>query len=157
MKIWKKVALVINLSFKLSVFSITGQTEPQNFIGILPSFPNRSPVYLKNNEDADSLVNETVSVKNKSPEKRNSITKNESGRKNSSTSTFNNRGGPRFSSSLSLEEIESFWRKLMRKCCGMHKFKQLKIRIAFGNKAEQEFDKKFCRNIVTTTKYFFCF
>ena len=115
----------------------------------MPSFPDkaRSPVFLKHNEDSDSLVNETHT--NKSPQ-RSAIKEQESLKHESSNKSV----APRFSSSLSFEEGQGFWHRILGKCLGIRKLKALKMRVNFGLQCEQDFIKKFASNYVRTTKFY---
>lgn len=66
--------------------------------------------------------------------------------------------GPRFSSIGSVEERSSGISRILGQCFGLRRLKPLKMRVSFGMGATQEYDKKFIKNHVSTTKspiYFF--
>lgn len=60
--------------------------------------------------------------------------------------------GPRFSSVGSIEERSSGISRFLGRCFGLRRLKPLKMRVSFGMGATQEYDKKFIKNYVSTTK-----
>lgn len=97
-----------------------------------PRFPN--PFH-----DTDSEISMLSNLQNNvpSPAKQDSV---------------KSKGQQRYSNVSSLEDKPSGLSRVLGQCLGLKKMKALKMKVNFGIGATQEYDKKFIRNYVSTTK-----